>query len=153
MARTWPPNHRPRWASLWTVSWRRRRHSSTCFSITCTGLILTVRTFTIIFRWLSSLFCRTGLPLARTRWARSTFLGHCPDFFGNAIDFLFGSSAIHFLSNIFSLSTALVISIVRKFRKYRDSNPERLSEKCKCYLCAMPSPQVAHVINMTPKMA
>lgn len=39
-----------------------------------------------------------------------------------------------------SLVAVLEISIVRKLREHRDSNPGRLLEKPKRYLCAMPSP-------------
>ena len=34
--------------------------------------------FSINCPWIISYFCRTGLPLARTRWAWSTFSSHCP---------------------------------------------------------------------------
>ena len=55
----------------------------------------------------------------------------------------------HFL---LSQITALAISIVRKFRKCQDLNPGRLGDKCRRFLCGMPSPTKTQVSSPIRKV-
>ena len=67
-----------------------------------------------------TLFCRTDLPLARTRWVWLTFLRHCP-----------------LSSNQRCWLTRSIISPLKFYWEPWNSNPGTLGEKQVCYLCAM----------------
>ena len=69
--------------------------------------------------------CRTGLPLARTRWVWSTFPSHCP-LSSNPRCWLTSATLIRFSS--------------KNFLENWNSNSRLLGEKQVCYLCAMQPP-------------
>ena len=70
-------------------------------------------------------FCRTGFPLARTRWVQSIFSSHCP----------LSSNQCHWLT-----SATLIIFPPEVFWECWELNLGLLSEKQVCYLYAMQPP-------------
>ena len=78
-----------------------------------------------IWTELASLFCSTGLPLARTRWGQTTFSSHC----------LHSSNQRHWLT-----SATSVMFPQKTFQEHWESNLWLLVEKQVCYLCAMQPP-------------
>ena len=75
--------------------------------------------------WKNTLFCSTGLPLARTWLVGSTFSSH----------YILSSKQHHWLTSAPSIIFPLI-----KYWECWESNPPMLGEKQVCYLCAMQPP-------------
>ena len=83
-----PGTFRTSWRSA-TTSSKTSRACTSCLTSTRTGSSTSRSTKSCsgvsatgypVSSWFSLSFCSTGLPLARTRWVRSTFSSHCPHY-------------------------------------------------------------------------
>ena len=85
-----------------------------------------------------SYFFSTCLPLAGTRWVRSSFSSHCP----------LSSNQRHWLT-----SATSIIFPVNIFGECWESNPRLLGEKQVCYLCAMQPTLHLILLSLLPSPA